>query len=52
MRNRIARGYFDIDFDVVWDTADTFLPVLLAELAVIRAGRNLEDTEPKSTGPV
>jgi uncharacterized protein with HEPN domain len=32
MRNRIAHGYFDIDFDVVWETAETALPALLQHL--------------------
>jgi uncharacterized protein with HEPN domain len=34
-RNRIAHGYFDIDFDIVWDTAKTALPTLLEQLAAI-----------------
>ena len=38
MRNRIAHGYFDIDFDVVWDTAQSALPALLEHLTVIREG--------------
>ncbi len=32
MRNRIAHGYFDINLDVVWDTVQTALPVLLERL--------------------
>lgn len=32
MRNRIAHGYFDIDLDVVWETARTALPQLLLTL--------------------
>lgn len=32
MRNRIAHGYFKIDFDVVWDTVETALPELLDHL--------------------
>ena len=32
MRNRIAHGYFELDLDVVWDTVDTALPQLLAQL--------------------
>jgi uncharacterized protein with HEPN domain len=38
MRNRIAHGYFELNFDVVWDTAQTsvvellyYLPVILTE---------------------
>jgi uncharacterized protein with HEPN domain len=36
MRNRIAHGYFDINLDVVWETAQTALPDLLQKLPVIR----------------
>ena len=36
MRNRLAHGYFDINLDVVWDTAQTALPDLLAQLPAIR----------------
>ena len=36
MRNRLAHGYFDINLDVVWDTVQTALPVLLAQLPAIR----------------
>jgi uncharacterized protein with HEPN domain len=36
MRNRIAHGYFDIDLDVVWETARTALPDLLRRILVIR----------------
>jgi len=35
MRNRIAHGYFEIDFDVVWDTVHTALPDLLRQLSAI-----------------
>ncbi len=37
MRNRIAHGYFDIDLEVVWDTVQTALPRLLAQLPAVRA---------------
>jgi uncharacterized protein with HEPN domain len=47
MRNRIAHGYFDIDFDVVWDTVNTVLPALLARLAAIRTG---EDSKEGNSG--
>ena len=36
MRNRIAHGYFDINLDVVWDTVQTALPELLAQLSLAR----------------
>lgn len=35
MRNRIAHGYFDINLDVVWDTVQTALPLLLDQLATL-----------------
>lgn len=34
--HRLAHGYFDINLDVVWDTVQTALPSLLAELPAIR----------------
>jgi uncharacterized protein with HEPN domain len=36
MRNRIAHGYFDINLEVVWDTAQTALPQLLGQLCAMR----------------
>jgi len=36
MRNRMAHGYFDIDLDVVWETVQEWLPVLLEQLAAVR----------------
>lgn len=36
MRNRVAHGYFDINFDVVWDTVRTALPELLRQLPAVR----------------
>lgn len=32
LRNRIAHGYFDVDFNIVWDTVQIFLPELLQSL--------------------
>jgi uncharacterized protein with HEPN domain len=32
MRNRVAHGYSDINFDLVWDTVKTELPALLEKL--------------------
>jgi uncharacterized protein with HEPN domain len=37
MRNRIAHGYFEVDFDMVWDTVTTALPSLLALLPGVYA---------------
>jgi len=36
MRNRIARGYFEIDLGIVWQTVRTSLPTLLEQLPAIR----------------
>ena len=35
MRNRIAHGYFDVDLDIVWETAVTSLPQLLKQLTPV-----------------
>ena len=32
MRNRIAHGYYGLDFEVVWDTVRESIPDLLAKL--------------------
>jgi len=32
MRNRLIHGYFDIDFDIVWNTVTKDHPSLKAEL--------------------
>jgi uncharacterized protein with HEPN domain len=37
MRNRIAHGYFEVDFDMVWDTVTTALPLLLGDLPGVHA---------------
>lgn len=44
MRNRIAHGYFDINLDVVWETVQTALPALLAQLPTARRDT---DSEPE-----
>jgi uncharacterized protein with HEPN domain len=36
MRNRMAHGYFDIDLNVVWETAQEWLPELLKQLPAVR----------------
>lgn len=36
MRNRIAHGYFDIDFHMVWETTQQWLPELLKQLPTVR----------------
>lgn len=37
MRNRLAHGYYQIDFDAVWDTVVRELPPLVTQLAVLIA---------------
>ena len=32
MRNRIAHGYYALDFEVIWDTIHTSIPELLSAL--------------------
>ena len=32
MRNRLIHGYFDIDVDIVWNTASVEIPALLGDL--------------------
>ena len=43
MRNRMAHGYFDIDLDVVWETAQEWLPQLLKQLSAVRQDADDED---------
>ena len=40
MRNRIAHGYFEINLEVVWETVQSALPVLLNQLVEIRGSAN------------
>ena len=35
MRNKIVHDYFDIDYDVVWDTVQVRIPELITELEKI-----------------
>jgi len=37
MRNRIVHAYFDIDYDIVWDTATINIPTLVETLEAILA---------------
>ena len=36
MRNRITHGYFEVDFEMVWETVTTALPELMTQLPVVR----------------
>lgn len=35
MRNRISHGYFEMDLDLVWQTVQTDLPVLEAQIRTL-----------------
>ncbi len=35
MRNRLVHGYFDIDAEIVWDTAQNDLPILKEQMEKI-----------------
>jgi uncharacterized protein with HEPN domain len=49
MRNRIAHGYFEVDLEVVWDTARTALPQLLADLTAVHdEGNDKDGNEPRT----
>jgi uncharacterized protein with HEPN domain len=48
MRNRMAHSYFDIDLNVVWETAQEWLPELLKQLPAVRQdaqGHNNDEIE-------
>ena len=51
MRNRMAHGYFDIDLDVVWETAQEWLPQLLKQLSAVRRDADDEDRNVEGMGP-
>ncbi|MBB4406583.1 MULTISPECIES: DUF86 domain-containing protein [Agrobacterium] len=36
LRNRIAHGYFTLDTEIIWETAKTTIPDLLAKLEAMR----------------
>jgi uncharacterized protein with HEPN domain len=52
MRNRMAHGYFDTDFEIVWDTVKTHLPVLEHFLATrIEQQNGVESGTAKPSSP-
>lgn len=51
MRNRMAHGYFDIDLDVVWETAQEWLPELLKQLPTVRQDADDEDRNDNGMKP-
>jgi uncharacterized protein with HEPN domain len=47
MRNRVAHGYFKIDYELLWETMEAALPALLTQLpAVIAAADQQTDVPP------
>lgn len=51
MRNRMAHGYFDIDLNVVWETAQEWLPELLKQLPTVRQDADDEDLNDEGMEP-
>lgn len=51
MRNRMAHGYFDINLDVVWETAQEWLPELLKQLSALRRDGEDEDRNDQGVEP-
>jgi uncharacterized protein with HEPN domain len=43
MRNRITHGYFGINLEIVWDTAQSALPELLLSLSKEADGAVADD---------
>jgi uncharacterized protein with HEPN domain len=37
MRNRMAHGYFDINLDLVWSTAQDWIPRLIVQVKALKA---------------
>lgn len=42
-RNRLIHGYFDVDAEIVWDTAENDIPKLKAEITKILEKLNEEE---------
>lgn len=40
MRNRLVHAYFDVDLDILWNTATEALPPLLAQLSAAISDRS------------
>ena len=43
MRNRMAHGYFDVNLELVWQTAQEWLPELLKQLPAVRLDAATKD---------
>jgi uncharacterized protein with HEPN domain len=46
MRNRIAHGYFEINFNVVWDAVQAALPDLITRIPTLRDEANRDGADP------
>lgn len=46
MRNRVAHGYFKIDYELLWDTMEAALPALLSELPTVIAAADQQTDVP------
>lgn len=44
LRNRLIHGYFDIDYNIVWDTVNNDLPPLIVELEKILLSENQSES--------
>jgi uncharacterized protein with HEPN domain len=51
LRNRITHGYFDIDFNVIWDTVKVSLPDLLQKISPICRDMHDERHADEKIGP-
>lgn len=46
MRNRVAHGYFKIDYQVLWETMTAALPALLTQLPAVIAAADQQVDDP------
>lgn len=44
MRNRLIHGYFDVDLDIVWETAERDVPALLSRVTAVLEGLRSDTT--------
>lgn len=45
MRNRLVHAYFDIDYDVVWNTITVAIPQLIEQIEKIQQSNKNDDME-------
>jgi len=41
MRDRLTHSYFDINLDIVWETIQSDLPILMNQLKTLLANKKL-----------